>query len=366
MVFSMPKAQKSREGPFMREREHRGRRAARVGARDPNPTGGVPGHRRAASPRGVALIMVVWVMVFVSIVVSAFAFAMRTELSAARNFKEEAEAFALAEAGVAWAAATLANEGATGGGASPALSAFSSGDIPLGRGRYRVSVTAEGGRINLNGAPVEVLRRLLQQTGVSDPRLLDVILDSIQDWRDPDSLARPDGAEEDYYRSLPHPYSPQNGNFEAVEELLLVRGMTREILFGNIGDPARLAALLDAGPEERALRPGEYLGIHDFLAVIGPGQVNLASASRDVLMAAGLSGAQAADIIANRTQGLLRGPLPRGAAGIAFTTTSNLYAIESVGSLPGSSFVYRIAATVAKERVGARPRLRVLAWKQGV
>ena len=309
--------------------------------------------------------MVIWITVFVSIVVSAFAFAMRTELDAARNFKEEAEASALAEAGMAWAVAMLINAGAKGGSHSAPVSAVSSGDVPLGRGRYRAIVTEEGGKIHLNRAPVEVLRRLLLQTGVRDPRLLDVILDSVQDWRDPDGAPRSNGAEEDYYQSLSHPYHPRNGDFELVEELLLVRGMTREIFFGNIADPGRLAALLNVSPEERDLQPGEFLGLRPFLTVTGPGQVNLRMAGLDVLTAAGLSGSQAVTILDSRKQGPLTGQLPQAVAGVAFTTASGIYTIESIGSLPGSNLTSRITASVVREGGAARPRLRVLSWRQG-
>ncbi len=33
--------------------------------------------------------------------------------------------------------------------------------------------------------------------------------------------------------SLPNPYKAKNANFDTLEELLLVKGMTSEILYGN-------------------------------------------------------------------------------------------------------------------------------------
>lgn len=325
---------------------------------------------QATSDRGMALLMVLWVVAFFSVVLSAFAFSMRTELDAARNFKEEAEAASLAEAGVARAMAELVNDGVK-QGASGQRPAASSGywplrlEAPLGRGMYQVVVTDEEGKIPLNRAPAEVLRRLLQNTGVTDPRLLDTLVDSILDWRDPDGFHRLSGAEEDYYRSLPQPYSSKNGDFETLEELLLVKGMTREILYGNIDDQDRLAALLRRSPEERDLRPGEYLGLRPFLTVRSSGQVNLTTASLDVLVALGFSSSEAQAILQSRKEAPMRGRLPRAPQGLSFTTISRTYTIESIGRLNASPIRYRIAALVVNEGAPGRPRFNVVAWEEG-
>jgi DNA uptake protein ComE-like DNA-binding protein len=58
------------------------------------------------------------------------------------------------------------------------------------------------------------------------------IADAILDWMDEDDEPREYGAEVDYYSSLDPPYAPKNGLLETVEELLLVRGVTPQLLFG--------------------------------------------------------------------------------------------------------------------------------------
>lgn len=331
--------------------------------------------RNSQSNRGMALLMVLWVVAFFSVVLSAFAFSMRTELDAARNFKEEAEAASLAEAGISRALAELINVGVRCQVSEvrcwrlPVIqhpsSSIQSEEVPLGRGMYQVVVTDEEGKIPLNRAPAEVLRRLLQNSGVTDPHLLDTIVDSILDWRDPDNLRRPSGAEEEYYRSLPQPYHPKNGEFQVLEELLLVKGMTREIFYGSIDDQDRLAALLDRSPEERDLRPGEYLGIHPFLTVRSSGQVNLNTASLEVLVALGLSSSEAKAILQSREEVPIRGRLPRAPQGLSFTTASRTYTIESIGRLNASPIAYRIAAIVMNEGAPGRPNFRVVAWEEG-
>ncbi len=56
--------------------------------------------------------------------------------------------------------------------------------------------------------------------------------DAILDWIDADNVQRDQGAEADYYRGLQPPQQPRNAVPPSLEELLLVRGVTREKLFG--------------------------------------------------------------------------------------------------------------------------------------
>jgi len=56
--------------------------------------------------------------------------------------------------------------------------------------------------------------------------------DAIMDWIDEDDEPREYGAEYDYYQGLSSPYAPTNGPFNTVEELLLVRGVSPQLLFG--------------------------------------------------------------------------------------------------------------------------------------
>jgi general secretion pathway protein K len=67
-----------------------------------------------------------------------------------------------------------------------------------------------------------------------DDKEKDIIVDSILDWRDNDDLRRLHGAEDEYYQSLPDPYRAKNDDFESVEELLLVKGITPEIFHGGL------------------------------------------------------------------------------------------------------------------------------------
>lgn len=64
------------------------------------------------------------------------------------------------------------------------------------------------------------------------PGMTEDVADSILDWIDEDDEPREYGCEVEYYSQLPTPYAPTNGPIQSVEQLLLVRGVTPELLFG--------------------------------------------------------------------------------------------------------------------------------------
>ena len=77
-------------------------------------------------------------------------------------------------------------------------------------------------------SPGQGSRSLLKLPGMTPS-----IADSILDWIDADKTARPSGAELDYYERIDAPYRPRNAVPVSLEELLLVRDMTRQLLFGT-------------------------------------------------------------------------------------------------------------------------------------
>lgn len=123
-------------------------------------------------------------------------------------------------------------------------------------------VSPEGARIHLNHwaqADPEALERALGSLPNATPELVQAVLD----WLDPDDEKRPRGAESDVYSELDPPVSPRNGPVESIEELLLVRGMTREILFGESDEEAdRPGAAVATRPGERPRGWADYLTLH--------------------------------------------------------------------------------------------------------
>jgi len=100
----------------------------------------------------------------------------------------------------------------------------------------RYGITDEAASLNLNTATAEQLLALVTAAVADDP-LIDPqqIVNAILDWRDADDEPRDAeyATERDYYEGLDRPYKIKNGPFESVEELLLVRGVTGEVLYGE-------------------------------------------------------------------------------------------------------------------------------------
>jgi hypothetical protein len=65
------------------------------------------------------------------------------------------------------------------------------------------------------------------------PNMTEDVADAILDWMDDDDEPREYGAEVEYYSALDPPYAPKNGPLDTIEELLLVRGVTPQLLLGT-------------------------------------------------------------------------------------------------------------------------------------
>ena len=195
----------------------------------------------------MALFMVLWVLILLSGIATEFCFAMRTEVNMVRNFKEQTEAYYIALAGLNRAVyELLRNE------SSPEKKKLLADEneeaaetssrwrmntdippVPFAGGRFIVRIGNEAGKVNINTADEPVLKMMLNGFDLEEQEK-SIIVDSIMDWRDENDLHRMNGAENDYYQSLPDPYDCKNGDFDAIEELLMIRGITPEIFYGGL------------------------------------------------------------------------------------------------------------------------------------
>lgn len=89
------------------------------------------------------------------------------------------------------------------------------------------------------------------------PGMTESIADAILDWIDTDTEPRPAGCEDEYYSTLPSPYSCPNKPLQSVEELLLVRGVTPQLLFGA---DANRNGMLDLDEQQRTMANIETAG----------------------------------------------------------------------------------------------------------
>lgn len=274
--------------------------------------------KRNKKQEGVALILVLWVVVLLTAIVMEFAFSMRTEVNITRNFKEEQEAYYAALAGIEQAKAEIiASQDKMYLDENNALVLSDDKKNFERKGKfnnvvYSYEIIDEERKININSANPDHLRYLLSNSGVEGEEL-DIIIDSILDWRDPDNLNRLNGAEEDYYQSLPQPYSCKDAPFDTIEELLLVKGMKPEILYGS---------------KKSKVEEQKYKGIADYLTAKSSNMINVNTADRLVLEA-WFGSAMVENIIAQRKGGLVAVPVAGGAV------KSTYFSILSTGRSGG-------------------------------
>jgi len=219
-----------------------------------------------ADPSGVALFMVIWILALLMVIVGQFGYSMRAEVNATRQFKEAAEAYYIAEAGVSRAIVEILKKNRMTDEDEPAEAPAYGEDtatvwrvnvplpaVPFAGGQYRVYIDNESGRVNVNTAERGVLQMLVDRFDLDEGEK-DTIVDAILDWRDSDELHRLNGAESDYYQSLPKPYRSKNGPFDSVSELLLVRGVTPEIYYGGLEEMVTVVMGDGPGAAKRRVR----------------------------------------------------------------------------------------------------------------
>ncbi len=183
--------------------------------------------------RGVALLIVLWLSIMLTVLASGLAFDTRGEVLAARNTVSRVQAQLRADGAVyrAFYELTRPLAAAERWQADGAVHAWQDDDVS-----FAVSATDESGRIDLNFASEALLRRLFTVIGGATDEQASAIVAAIQDWRDADDLTRPGGAEAEQYRAEGRKYRPTNQPFESVEELHRVLGVSEEIFSRTAGE----------------------------------------------------------------------------------------------------------------------------------
>lgn len=277
---------------------------------------------------GQMLLIVLWVMGLVTIVIGALVVRAGHETRLGRIALETLRRQALAQAGVAYAVRALQQDAqerpevdslqeswASGqdAGGQPLFDAVKVGDgagtFSLGRredDQWVPGLIDEERKLNLNTAPVDALRRLIERvgTGAGDAEPLAT---AIADWRD-----EPVGPVCSEPERVCH-----NGPLESVEELLALPGVT----------------------------PTLFAALEPYVTVYGSGFVNVNTAPVVVLDALGLPGAQVAQERQQQPFTVYPG----------FAVTSSAFTVAVETSTPQSSLTLALRAVV--DRSGA-----ILAW----
>lgn len=196
--------------------------------------------RRSAPGRGQALVPVLFVVLILTALAVTISSSARRDVHAATNFLQQEQVARIARGAILYAAyelQTATSNGATAPDLSPPPDTDGNGWTQLGEGWYKVEIIDTASRLNINTASAAQIAAL---PGISDDPS---IAAAIVDWRDADdnvstvttSAGSFTGAESDYYQSLNPPYYAKNAPFDTVDELLLVRGITPTLLYGQSG-----------------------------------------------------------------------------------------------------------------------------------
>ena len=340
---------------------------------------------------GVALILVLWVMVLLIALGTEFALSMKTEVNTTRNFKEDAETYYLAKAGINLAKAEILSDAQfhsrieekgfifgpvasedkaednigvsntraelePNGIFAPTKSSIRTADekakqeleapeppqrteLPLGKGFIHYSIHDENGKININTASRDVLIKALAANGLSLGSERDTIVDSILDWIDKDDRHRANGAESDYYEALSPAYSAKNGPLDSLEELLQVRGVTPGLFYGSEEYKSEETSSTENAP-----------GLSRIFTALGVSQFNPNTAERAVL-----------EIMypENQVDEILEKKSERGWYN---QSKSTHFKIEATGTFEHSPTQHTIVTIIEKQEAGDQATLLTRYW----
>lgn len=173
----------------------------------------------------MALVLVLWVLSILIIMAGSFALSMRRESSIVAVIKNNAQAMAIAESGIALAETMLLNP-------NPNKAWRAEGniyEINASDANIRIRIFSEVGKIDINKADQTLLQNLMTFAPV-DTDHQSKLVNAILDWRDADDLVHIDGAEKEEYQQAGLNYQPSNKPFESTEELQLILGMNKSVL----------------------------------------------------------------------------------------------------------------------------------------
>lgn len=313
------------------------------------------------SQAGIALLAVLWVITLLGLVAMALSNSVQNEVRTATYQKEAAQAHALACGGVEAAILAIAYPPPDETEQPPFWTwqlGQREGVVPFPGGRARLQIVNESGKLDLNTANREQLVGLFEARGLG-PIPAERLASAILHWRAPDN---PDDSDtkalNEYYESVG--IHPRHDRIESVEEVLNVRGMSREIFYGTV-----------EVSEEGKVRQ-EY-GVGQDLTVASRGsQVNVNYASEYALQSApGMTADLAQAIVEGRRDQPFRSLtdigdrlaifLPDESLPWLTTGESKIYSIISEGEITRSR-VRRTVRAVVQVGMQGLPRHRVLAW----
>ena len=261
------------------------------------------------------LIITVWALSVLSFFAISLSYIARMQMRYASHLQDRVKLYYLARAGIEKAIVELENR------EDFAYTAFDQPilndeelfkDIALGDGFITLSYDIDGGaerqqttlyglmdesaRIDINSAGEDILASMLERIAGADEESSIDMAQAIIDWRNPTQSPEV----KKYYEELEMPYENKGAKFEVIEELLLVRGMTKEA----------------------------FSRIRDMVTVHGTEKVNINTAGFNVFYALGLNRRLSERIIEYR----------RGRDGVSGTDDDRIF--ETINDLRNIGFLF--------------------------
>jgi len=303
------------------------------------------------SQKGIALMMVLWLIVFLSIMATGFISSVRWVSGSVRNFKEETRTYYAALSAYEEAINYILSDKDPAADFLDADNNFwvdmetptVTGRRVTEEGEVEIRISDENAKININFMNQQRLQKLLEYAGIKQDEMT-TISDSILDWKDQDSEHHLSGAEDDYYESLDPPYKAKNGLFDTPEELVLVKGMKPEYLFGS--------------EEHRAMLP--------IITTVGRNVININTASRDVMEMLGLTDIEIEAVLKQRTKdfgGFRFIPAQFANRGFNAVVTQN-FRIEVIVKAPNSPIATHVTGIVSRLQDEGGPKLKTIYWRE--
>ena len=218
---------------------------------------------RTTNPRRGGFVIVAVLLVVAVLTLAAYQYStlMDAEYLAADRMRKSGESRVLADSGVQYACALLADTDAFAGtlNSNPydnppvfqgvvvreSSNAKSQGRFSVtcpdysnvsatGSAPMRFGMADESGKLNINAMmAADSTGQVLHDALMKLPNMTDDIAWSIVDWVDTNDEPSTGGAESQYYTSLTPPYQCKNGPLDTIEELLLVKDVTPALLYGT-------------------------------------------------------------------------------------------------------------------------------------
>ena len=176
---------------------------------------------------GIALVVVLWVFVILSVVVVSMIKLSMLNGKISLFESEKVKCSWAARAGLESAIAIIEKDetGIDTLDDEWAVNIADFNDVEINGCVFTVKVVDENSKLNLNIATEKQLAELSGMTQTA--------ADSIVDWRDQDSDPLGEGAESGYYNSLSLPYKIRNDLMCTTREVMFVKGVDEEMFYGE-------------------------------------------------------------------------------------------------------------------------------------